>query len=80
MTRDEDVLVSSSDRDHERGPKRFHRRLGDTKFSVCSRLEPQNNPEAVSREAAEDDGLKPCSLCRFPEDTDRRVVADGGER
>jgi len=79
MTRDEDVLVSSSDRTRERGPKRYHRRLGDTEFSVCSRLEPQHDSILVSRDDAEDDGLKPCSLCRFPEESERRVVADGGK-
>lgn len=78
MTRDEEVLVSSSGHHTAR---RFHRQLGETKFSVCSRIEPDAEPDVVSREDAEDDGLKPCSLCRFPHDSDEpRVVADGGER
>jgi len=77
---DEEVLVSSGDRDRQRGPKRFHRRLGETHFSVCSRLEPQNDPVVVSREKAEDQDLKPCSLCPFPDEVEKPLIADGGER
>jgi len=78
VSRDDDVLVSSSGHHTAR---RYHRQLGETKFSVCSRIEPDAEPELVSREKAEGEGLKPCSLCRFPTDEDQpRVVADGGER
>jgi hypothetical protein len=72
---DEDVLVSTG----HHTATRYHRQLGDTKFSVCVRLEPGDDPELIDQDDAEARDLKPCSLCRFPDDGDRRVVADGGE-
>jgi hypothetical protein len=59
---------------------RFHRRLAQTEFSACKRLEPQHDVEAIPRNEAEERGLEPCQNCSFPDRAERRVVADGGER
>jgi len=77
MSDEEQVLVSSSD---HHTVTRYHRQLGETLFSVCSRLEPQNSPELINREDAEAEGLRACSLCRFPDERAEQIVADGGER